>query len=90
MKGIYIFFISLFFLYPIKVEATDFDINAKNAILYNVSDNEILYEKSADEKVSIASLTKIMTSIVAIEKIDDLNEYITITSKDFEGTWWIY
>ena len=86
MKGIYIFFISLFFLYPIKVEATDFDINAKNAILYNVSDNEILYEKSADEKVSIASLTKIMTSIVAIEKIDDLNEYITITSKDFEGT----
>ena len=27
-----------------------------------------------------------MTSIVAIEKIDDLNEYITITSKDFEGT----
>jgi len=86
MKGIYIFFTSLFFLYPIKVEATDFDINAKNAILYNVSDNEILYEKSADEKVSIASLTKIMTSIVAIEKIDDLNEYITITSKDFEGT----
>ena len=86
MKKIYIFFISLFFLYPIKVEATDFDINAKNAILYNVSDNEILYEKSADEKVSIASLTKIMTSIVAIEKIDDLNEYITITSKDFEGT----
>lgn len=86
MKKIYIFFISLFFLYPIKVEATDFDINAKNAILYNVSDNEILYEKSADEKVSIASLTKIMTSIVASEKIDDLNEYITITSKDFEGT----
>lgn len=86
MKKIYIFFISLFFLYPIKVEATDFDINAKNAILYNVTDNEILYEKSADEKVSIASLTKIMTSIVAIEKIDDLNEYITITSKDFEGT----
>lgn len=86
MKKIYIFFISLFFLYPIKVEATDFDINAKNAILYNVSDNEILYEKSADEKVSIASLTKIMTSIVAIEKIDDLNEYITITSKDFEET----
>ena len=45
MKKIYIFFISLFFLYPIKAEAADFDINAKNAILYNVSDNEILYEK---------------------------------------------
>ena len=43
MKKIYIFFISLFFLYPIKAEAADFDINAKNAILYNVSDNEILY-----------------------------------------------
>ena len=86
MKKIYILFISLFFLYPITVKAKDFDITAQNAILYNISDNEILYEKSADEKVSIASLTKIMTSIVAIEKIDDLNEYVTITSKDFEGT----
>ena len=85
MKKIYILFISLFFLYPINIRATDFDITAQNAILYNISDNEILYEKSADEKVSIASLTKIMTSIVAIEKIDDLNEYVTITSKDFEG-----
>lgn len=86
MKKVYILFISLFFLYPTSIQAENFDITAKNAILYNINDNEILYEKSADEKVSIASLTKIMTSIVAIEKIEDLNAYITITNKDFEGT----
>lgn len=86
MKKIYLFFISLFFIYPFSVYAQDFDISATNAILYNITDDEILYEKLSNEKVSVASLTKIVTSIVAIEKIENLNDYITITNKDFEGT----
>ena len=42
------------------------DINSKNAVLYNLNDDNVIYEKSKDEKIQIASLTKIMTSIVAI------------------------
>ena len=36
-------------------------------ITYNLNDNEIIYEKNKDVEGSIASLTKIMTTIVAIE-----------------------
>lgn len=70
----------------VNVCAQDFEISAENVILYNLNDNTILYEKNSDKKVSIASITKIMTSIVALENIDDLNDYVTITLKDFNGT----
>ncbi len=70
----------------VNVCAQDFEISAENVILYNLNDNTILFEKNSEEKVSIASITKIMTSIVALENIDDLNDYVTITLKDFNGT----
>lgn len=70
----------------INVYAQDFEISAQNVILYNLNDNTVIYEKNSEERVSIASITKIMTSIVALENIDDLNDYVTITLKDFNGT----
>lgn len=84
MKKIYAiiltFFLSISFVY-----AEEFDVSSKNIILYNLNDNTVLYNINEDEKVSIASLTKIMTSIVAIENINDLNEFVVIKNKDFEG-----
>ncbi len=70
----------------INVYAQDFEICAQNVILYNLNDNTVIYEKNSEERVSIASITKIMTSIVALENIDDLNDYVTITQEDFNGT----
>ena len=69
----------------INVEAQDFNITSDNVILYNLNDNSILYEQDSEEKVQIASLTKIMTTIVAIENIKDLNEEIVITKEIFKG-----
>lgn len=46
----------------VNVCAQDFEISAENVILYNLNDNTILYEKNSDEKVSIASITNIMTT----------------------------
>ena len=71
--------------YAEEIVDNEFEVNAKVVILYNLNDNSILYEKNSDEKVQIASLTKIMTAIVAIENIDDLDSKVTITSKVFEG-----
>tara|TARA_Y100000591_G_scaffold151820_1_gene130567 strand:- start:1690 stop:2838 length:1149 start_codon:yes stop_codon:yes gene_type:complete len=48
-----------------------FDINAKTAILKDYLSGEILYEKDADLSIYPASMTKIMTSIVAFELIDN-------------------
>lgn len=45
------------------------DITAPRAIIMD-SDGEVYFERDADEQVHIASLTKIMTSIVALENAD--------------------
>lgn len=63
--------------------AEDFNITSKNVILYNLNDNKVLYEQKSDEKVQIASLTKIMSAIVAIEENKDLNKEVTITKAVF-------
>ncbi len=82
LKIIIVFLVAL----PLYVNAIDLDLSAQNIILYNLDDESILYEVNSNERTNIASLTKIMTSLVALNNIDDLNEYIIITSKDFEGT----
>ncbi len=61
------------------------DIQSNNAILYQTNDNKLLFEKNAEEKVQIASLTKIMTAIVTLENIKDLNEKVVLKSEDFYG-----
>jgi len=48
-----------------------FDIKAKTAILKDYLSGEILYEKDADLSIYPASMTKIMTSIIAFELIDN-------------------
>ena len=47
----------------------DFDIKARTAILLDYHSGEILFEKDADRKIFPASMTKIMTSIVAFDLI---------------------
>ena len=50
---------------------SSFEINAKTAILKDYLSGEILYEKDADLSIYPASMTKIMTSILAFELIDN-------------------
>ena len=45
------------------------DIDAANAIVLG-SDGTVYYERDADEQVKIASITKVMTAIVALENAD--------------------
>ena len=69
----------------INVSALELNISSNNAVMYNQKTNKVLYEKNGDEKVQIASLTKIMTAIVTLDTIKDLNNRITLTSEDFEN-----
>ena len=77
--------IFLFILCTVKANALEFNISSQNIILYNLDNGEILYEKSADEKVPIASLTKIMTALVTLENVDNLDDRVILTSEDFNG-----
>lgn len=81
LKMIICLFLSLFIFD--KVYALD--INSKYAVLYNLDNNQVVYELNKDEKTSIASLTKIMTCITAIENIDDLDGKVTITKEMLNG-----
>ena len=78
-------FIFIFILFMVRAKGLELDISSKNAILYNMDSGEVLYEKAADEKVPIASLTKIMTALVSIENIENLDTQIVLTADDFKG-----
>lgn len=56
----------------------DDEFHSNNIILIDNTNNKILYEKNSDEKVAPASLTKIMTTLVAIENIENLDEVVGI------------
>lgn len=77
MKKILLVIITLFLFININA----LEINSNNAILYNLNDKSVIYEKNSDEKVQIASLTKIITAITVIENTEDLSKEVIITSE---------
>lgn len=61
------------------------ELNSPYAILVSLNDNgqKIIYKTRSNEKVYPASLTKIMTTIVAIENITNFQEMINIPEEIF-------
>jgi D-alanyl-D-alanine carboxypeptidase (penicillin-binding protein 5/6) len=53
-------------------------ISAQSAILTDLDSGRILYEKNSGERRAIASITKIMTALVALEHCD-LEELVTVS-----------
>ncbi|MCI8520025.1 MAG: D-alanyl-D-alanine carboxypeptidase [Clostridia bacterium] len=51
--------------------AADLGINAKAVILVEESSGNVLYEDNPDERLPIASVTKIMTMLLIMEAVDD-------------------
>lgn len=78
-----LFILLLFFTF--NVSALELDISSKNAILYNLDSDEVLYEKGVSDRIPIASLTKIMTALITLENIDDLDRQVIITYDDLKG-----
>lgn len=66
MASVSLMVIILFLTLPAQGQAK-IAVSARNAILMDQKTGEILFEKNADEKRPIASITKIMTAIIAIE-----------------------
>ena len=65
------------------------DLSAQSAILAEKNTGRVLYEKNADKKMPMASTTKIMTAVVALEqediKLDDIIE-ISENASNVEGS----
>ncbi len=64
-----------------KAESTsaDFTVEAKSAILIEAKTGAVLFEQNADESASPASVTKIMTLLLAMEALEE--EKIKISDK---------
>lgn len=71
--------------YPVRPEKTDDsqrfskDYKAGHALLMNADTNTVVAYRNANARMYPASLTKIMTLIVAVENIQDLSDKVTIT-----------
>ncbi len=73
-KGIITFLcLSLIFLNTKVVKADTLLPNAKSGLLMEVSTGTIIYEKNIHEKVSVASMTKMMGMILVMEALEDGN-----------------
>ena len=59
--------ILIFISFFIKPVFANFDVNARTAIVQDYLSGKILYEKDADRQIFPASMTKIMTSIIAFD-----------------------
>ena len=83
MKKITILLISFFLIQAYNAHALN--TSAKQAILMDVNSGQVLFKKNENEKISPASITKIMTSIIAFDLIKSgelkLNEKFLVSNK---------
>ena len=87
MKKVICFFICVcFMMHSVAVFAegnTDLGLNAKSAILMEESTGNILYESNPDERLPIASVTKVMTMLLIMEAVDSgkisLDDMVTVS-----------
>lgn len=81
MKRILCFIISLFLISSKYINVyADIKVDAKSAILVDCDTNRVLWEKNAYEPMSIASTTKIMTCIIALEN-GNLKDEVTVSKR---------
>lgn len=62
------------------------DTQCKSVYLYDQATGEVLYEKNADEPRTPASTTKIMTALLVLENVDDLDAEVKIPG---EAVFWV-
>ncbi len=71
---------AVFIISPCQITAGAVSVSAASAILIDSSSGEVIYEKDADTRRPMASTTKIMTGIIAIEKYD-LDRAVTVSKQ---------
>lgn len=60
---------TLFFL-TVAIYGQDFDLDIRAAILVESETGQVLYEKNSAEPLPPASITKIMTLLIAMEEVE--------------------
>jgi len=69
---------------PVALDASKLKLASANVLVLDAATRQPIYVKAADEVTPIASLTKLMTSIVTIEGGQSLDDPIAIDMDDFD------
>ncbi len=77
LKRVFILSVVLFLLSS-NIRAYGIGVSAKSAVVIDASSKRVLYEKDAYTKRGMASTTKIMTGLLAVENLD-FNEVVTVS-----------
>ncbi len=75
MKKLLILLVIIITIFPMYVKANSDDLlkNAKSGVLLEATTGEILYEKNKNDKVAVASMTKMVAQIIILENIENGN-----------------
>ena len=60
----------LFAAIPLRAGAVELDVQGKSALLMDVATGTVLYESNAHQRLSPASVTKVMTMLLIMEAVD--------------------
>lgn len=74
--------------FPEMAEAPVIDLthlHSKNALLLELENGKVLAEKKSKERVYPASLTKMLTILLGIEKMENLDQKLVMKEEYFEG-----
>lgn len=78
MKRFFAAFLAVLVLASPSALAAEPSLSAVSAILVDGKTGRVLYEKNVEEERAIASITKLMTALVAVESTPDLSREVTV------------
>lgn len=88
IKSVILSLIMILILIAPIVSAEELELISNKYILYNLNDDKVLISKDENTKTQIASLTKLMTVLVATENIKNYNAKVTITGDMIDDIEW--
>lgn len=68
----------------LKAAHDPLNLQSNVALIVDQASSEVLFEKNPDVSLPIASITKLMTSLVVLEAQQDMNEVLEVTEADID------
>ena len=62
------------------------DIQGTSAMIYCATTDEVIWQKNPDKKLNLASITKLMTCLIAIEELG-LDKEVTVAAEAVQASW---
>ena len=73
---------------PVATRDMSFRVRAKAALILNMQSGEVLYRKNPMARLSVASITKLMTAVTLMNMNPDLSKRIQISRQDvYRANW---